>query len=217
MTKHRCRLNSQAACAGAVSPRRGPEPGSLFDAVRHISAADAAQRAGLPVVRRGSRFWARCPFHGERTPSLCLYDEPERGWVCYGCHKGGDSVALYAGLYSLGMADAARKLAADFGITVPKYGGAKAHTTTRPTAHMLRRALEKCRNRDYDRMCRAVHKANLILEQFMDDSAWDDPRFTSALRVREKAEIELDWLQKATIPELTRHYKNEVRIDELPG
>ena len=146
-----------------------------------------------------------------------MYAEPERGWVCYGCHKGGDTVALYAGLFSLGMADAARKLAAEFGITVPKYGSAKAHTTTRPTAHMLRRALEKCRNRDYDRMCQAVRKANLILEQFTDESAWDDPRFSSALRVREKAELELDWLQKATIAELTMRYKNEVRIDELPG
>lgn len=212
----RCHLSSQAARAGAISPRRGSEPGTLFDAVRHISAADAAQHAGLSVVRRGTRFWTRCPFHGERTPSLCLYDEPERGWVCYGCHKGGDTVALYAGLYSLGMADAARKLAADFSITVPRQGRTQTHTTNRPTAHELRRALEKLRSRDYDRMCRAVRKANLILEQFRDDSAWDDPRFTSALRVREKAEIELDWLHRATMAELAEHYKKEVQY-ELPG
>lgn len=126
-------------------------------------------------------------------------------------------MALYAGLFSLGMADAARKLAADFGIMVPRQGRSKAHTTTRPTVHMLRRALEKCRNRDYDRMCRVVRKANLILEQFTDDSAWDDPRFTSALRAREKAEIELDWLHRATMAELAKHYKDEVQINELPG
>lgn len=126
-------------------------------------------------------------------------------------------MALYAGLYSLGMADAARKLAADFGIAVPRYGRAKANTTFRATAQMLRRALEKCRDRDFDRMCRVVRKANLILEQFTDETAWDDPRFTTTLRAREKAGIELDWLHRATLPELAVHYKNEVQVHELSG
>ena len=55
---------------------------SAFDAVRHISALEAAERAGLALKPRGGKAWACCPFHGERTPSLRLYEEAERGWYC---------------------------------------------------------------------------------------------------------------------------------------
>jgi DNA primase len=28
-------------------------------------------------------------FHEDRTPSLHVYDDPERGWYCFGCGRGG--------------------------------------------------------------------------------------------------------------------------------
>ena len=44
----------------------------------------------LPVTMKGGRFWARCPFHEEKTPSFSI--TPERGlFYCFGCHEGGDS------------------------------------------------------------------------------------------------------------------------------
>jgi hypothetical protein len=41
---------------------------------------------GLLVGRSGK---VRCPFHEDRTPSLHVYDDPERGWYCFGCGRGG--------------------------------------------------------------------------------------------------------------------------------
>jgi hypothetical protein len=38
-----------------------------------------------------------CPFHSDASPSLHVYDEPERGWYCFGCGRGG-SIFDFAGL-----------------------------------------------------------------------------------------------------------------------
>ena len=38
-----------------------------------------------------------CPFHDDETPSLHVFEEPERGWYCFGCDRGG-SIYDFAGL-----------------------------------------------------------------------------------------------------------------------
>lgn len=42
-----------------------------------------------------------CPLHDERTPSFRAYPDPERGWYCHGCHRGGDIYSLAAALWSM--------------------------------------------------------------------------------------------------------------------
>ena len=48
-----------------------------------------------------------CPFHPDRTPSLHVYDTPERGWACYGCAtpdgkpRGGDIYTLASLLWGI--------------------------------------------------------------------------------------------------------------------
>lgn len=42
--------------------------------------------AGVRVPRSGK---IRCPFHDDAVASLHVYAEPERGWYCYGCLRGG--------------------------------------------------------------------------------------------------------------------------------
>jgi len=49
---------------------------------------------GLEVGRDGK---LACPFHNDRTPSLAVYDDPARGWYCFGCEQGGD-IYTFAGL-----------------------------------------------------------------------------------------------------------------------
>jgi hypothetical protein len=52
---------------------------------------------GSPVGRDGK---VRCPFHKDRTPSLHVYEDPRRGWYCFGCGRGGsiyDFAALLLG------------------------------------------------------------------------------------------------------------------------
>lgn len=58
------------------------------------------QLTGQRVGRSGK---IRCPFHHEdRTPSLHVYDDPEQGWYCFGCGRGGTIYDLAALLWDRG-------------------------------------------------------------------------------------------------------------------
>ena len=77
-----------------------------------LDALDVAQSAGLDLRRRGGKYWARCPFHSERTPSFAIYPDG-RGWYCFSCHRGGDAAALYQQLYNVSIKDALRAVGKD--------------------------------------------------------------------------------------------------------
>ena len=48
---------------------------SVFEQVRQITALEAAERLGLKLKKNGSKHWACCPLHGEKTASLCIYGD----------------------------------------------------------------------------------------------------------------------------------------------
>ena len=79
-----------------------------------VSVKEAAEYYGLEV-NRGNMVC--CPFHNDRTPSMKLNEEY---FYCFGCGAHGDVVALTAQLFDLPPAEAAKKLAADFGIAEQK-------------------------------------------------------------------------------------------------
>ena len=88
---------------------------NLFDTVKAaVTPRMAAERYGLPI-RQGSMVC--CPFHADRTPSMKLNEEY---FYCFGCGAHGDVVALTAQLFDLPPAEAAKKLATDFGMTEQK-------------------------------------------------------------------------------------------------
>ena len=172
----------------------------IFDAVRRISARDAAERAGLSLQLRGGKAWACCPLHGEKTPSLRLYDEPERGWYCFGCHAGGDAVRLYQGLYHLEPLAAARALASAFGI--PTDGPAQKPA---PTVWNLRRALERWRAERLAELREARALADGVCRcrvAIGGPDAWADRNFTGALSALAAADIEIEQTEGATLDEL---------------
>ena len=79
-----------------------------------VSVKEAAEYYGLEV-NRGNMVC--CPFHADRTPSMKLNEDY---FYCFGCGAHGDVIALAAQLFDLPPATAAKKLAADFGITGQK-------------------------------------------------------------------------------------------------
>ena len=88
---------------------------NLFEAVKAaVTPRMAAERYGLPV-KQGSM--TCCPFHDDRTPSMKLNEEY---FYCFGCGASGDVIDLAARLFGLSGYDAAKKLAADFGIAEQK-------------------------------------------------------------------------------------------------
>ena len=54
-----------------------------------------------------------CIFHDDRSPSMKLYADH---YYCFGCSACGDVTAFTAKLFGISQAEAAQKLAADFGI-----------------------------------------------------------------------------------------------------
>ena len=79
-----------------------------------VPVKEAAEYYGLEV-NRGNMVC--CPFHADRTPSMKLNEDY---FYCFGCGASGDVIDLTARLFRLSPADAARKLAADFGIAEQK-------------------------------------------------------------------------------------------------
>ena len=75
---------------------------------------EAAEHYGLKIGRGNM---VCCPFHNDRTPSMKLNEDY---FYCFGCGTHGDVIALTAQLFDLPPAEAAKKLAADFGITERK-------------------------------------------------------------------------------------------------
>ena len=84
---------------------------SIFETVKNsVTPRQAAERYGLSVSRNGM---VKCPFHDDHTPSMKLNTNY---YYCFGCGASGDVIDLTAHLCGVGKYDAAKMLAADFGL-----------------------------------------------------------------------------------------------------
>ena len=43
----------------------------------------------VPLEKKGSNYWGRCPFHAEKTPSFSV-NEVDQYYHCFGCKASGD-------------------------------------------------------------------------------------------------------------------------------
>lgn len=72
-------------------------------------------RGYIELIPAGRNFKARCPFHGEKTPSFVV--TPDRGsWKCFGCGKGGDIFSFIQEYEHVEFVDALRLLAEKAGV-----------------------------------------------------------------------------------------------------
>lgn len=84
---------------------------NLFEQVKGcVTTRQAAESYGLRVSRNGM---CRCIFHDDRTPSMKV----DARYYCFGCGATGDVIDFVGKLFDLSPYEAARKLAADFGIS----------------------------------------------------------------------------------------------------
>ena len=62
------------------------------------------------IIRRdGKRAWAVCPFHNEKTASLCLYLETN-SFHCFGCGESGDNLSAVQKIYNYNFIEAVKFL-----------------------------------------------------------------------------------------------------------
>ena len=150
---------------------------NLFEIVKaSVNVPEAARAYGLDVTRHNM---VRCPFHDDRHPSFKLNPD---FYYCFGCGARGDVIDLVAGLFHLSPYDAARKIAADFGIDPDKPSEAAALAKPRHPMIKAFRDDERYRQRV---LCNYLH----ILEDWKVQHAPDtmdeepDDRFVEACQM----------------------------------
>lgn len=71
------------------------------------------------LQRRGSKYWACCPFHNEKTPSFVINPD-EQYYYCYGCHKSGNVITFLMEHERMSYGDAVEWLAKEAHMNVPE-------------------------------------------------------------------------------------------------
>jgi hypothetical protein len=74
----------------------------------------------LPLKRRGRNYWARCPFHQEKTPSFSVSPDKQI-FHCFGCQKGGNVFGFVMEYEKLPFPEALKYLAQRAGIELPTH------------------------------------------------------------------------------------------------
>ena len=69
------------------------------------------------LVKRGKNYFCCCPFHNEKTPSLCVSPDKQT-WHCFGCGKGGNIITFCMEIEHLAFKEALEKLAELAGVTI---------------------------------------------------------------------------------------------------
>ncbi len=86
------------------------------------SKADIAEVVShyVSLQERGSRKWACCPFHHEKTPSFCLYEQSQ-SYHCFGCGAGGDAISFVQEIEHTDFMGAIKILADKYRMPVPDF------------------------------------------------------------------------------------------------
>ena len=159
-----------------------------FGTIRQlVDIRQAAEMYGLEVNRAGM---ARCIFHGDRNPSMKLYDDH---FHCYACGAHGDVTDLTAQMFGISKTEAADKLCTDFGIS---------DSSSQPTAPKRTRILS-----ERERVQRAFDVLTdyiVMLREFralyapISQGELPDPRFTLSLQQLDYTEYLWDELLDST-------------------
>ncbi|MGI6120177.1 MAG: AAA family ATPase [Desulfosporosinus sp.] len=86
---------------------------SIFDKVKTVARIEeVVERFGVKLDRSNK---ALCPFHSEKTPSFSIKRE-DNIFRCFGCGEGGDAIDFVAKHEGIEPLEAAKKIAAMYGI-----------------------------------------------------------------------------------------------------
>lgn len=121
---------------------------------RLVTMRQLLDRYGYDVNRPG---FMRCPFHsGDHTASLKIY-QGDRGWHCFGCHKGGSVIDFVMEHDGLKFHDACKTLDAMFSLNLYRE---LSFSEYRKAEAQKKRAEQERKERDKkettDRFCRTV-------------------------------------------------------------
>ena len=94
-------------------------PGDFLQKVRDNTNILDVVGSYVSLKKKGKRYWACCPFHQEKTPSVSV--SPEDGlYYCFGCHAGGDVFSFVEKMENLSFMEAVERLAEAAHLELPQ-------------------------------------------------------------------------------------------------
>ncbi|MCI0664848.1 MAG: DNA primase, partial [Acidobacteria bacterium] len=72
----------------------------------------------VSLKKKGTNYWACCPFHQEKTPSFSV-NPSKQFFKCFGCGKGGDVITFVMEIEGCPFPEAVRTVADKCGVPVP--------------------------------------------------------------------------------------------------
>lgn len=159
-----------------------------------LSAEQVARHYGLEPNRAG---FVRCPFHGERTASLKLYPG-NRGWHCFGCHRGGSAINLVMELFGVSFAQAIVRINEDFRLGLAPSRKSPAERSQILEQRRAEREAAERERREYMEQAyahRYWHEVQLHFAPTREEweTGWVHPLYLEALRLLPPLE---DWLEE---------------------
>lgn len=172
-----------------------------------LDAATVARNAGFDLRAKGSRLWACCPLHGEKTASLCFY--PDGRFHCFGCGAHGDAADLYAALHGVTLAEALRICKGQSNAPKPKG----------PTAEDLRRKLDAWRSAKWTETCKELHAAQATMSElerrYTVAKLATLPEFWEAVERKATANDTLNLLDTASMAQLLKMCTEDICSDTM--
>ncbi len=74
----------------------------------------------LPLKRKGKNYWACCPIHHEKTPSMSVTEE-KQFFHCFSCKASGNAIGFVQKIESVDFMDALRIVAEMAKLEIPKF------------------------------------------------------------------------------------------------
>ena len=65
-----------------------------------VNLIDLINNEGVELRKSGRAYMGRCPFHGDKKPSLAVYEDSNR-FICFGCGERGDAIDFIMKLRNL--------------------------------------------------------------------------------------------------------------------
>ncbi|MDR1462100.1 MAG: DNA primase [Azoarcus sp.] len=100
-----------------------------------VDIVDVIERY-LPLKKSGANYFARCPFHGEKSASFSV-SPSKQFYHCFGCGAHGTAIGFLMAYSGLSFSEAVHELARDAGVQVPNDG-----RTPRPQNDNYERLIE---------------------------------------------------------------------------
>jgi DNA primase len=92
-------------------------PPAFLDELRARTPLSALVGRRVKLSKSGRNWKGCCPFHGEKSPSLHVYDDH---FHCFGCGAHGDAISFVMQNEGASFPEAVERLAGEAGLEVPK-------------------------------------------------------------------------------------------------